>query len=66
MCFLNFDRNYKETLSVVIFASDYRKFPEPPEKMYLKKKIEVQGRIKLYKGRVEIVADSPEQIRIIE
>lgn len=66
VCYLNFDKNYKETLSLVIFTSNINRFPEKPEKHYLNKKVRVEGRVKDYKGRVEIVLGSQEQIKIIQ
>ena len=58
VCYLNFDKNYKETLAMVIFASNLNRFPEKPEKHFLNKKVRVEGRIKDYKGRLEIVLGS--------
>jgi hypothetical protein len=66
VCYLNFDKNYKETLALIIFASNFNRFPEKPEKYYLGKKVRVEGRIKDYKGRLEIVLGSKEQIKIVE
>lgn len=65
VCYLNFDKNYKETLSLVIFASNYNRFPANPEKYYLNKTIRIEGRIKDYKGRLEIVLGSQDQIKVI-
>jgi len=62
--YLNFDKNYRETLSLVIFSSAYKRFPASPEKHYLNKNVKVEGRIKEYKGRLEIVLGSAEQIKI--
>lgn len=64
VCYLNFHKDYKNHLTLVIFASSFKKFPGYPEKAYLGKEIEVEGRVKDYKGRVEIIIDSPEQIKI--
>ena len=66
VCYLNFDKNYKETLSLIIFASNLNRFHEKPEKYYLNKKVKVEGRIKDYKGRLEIVLGSGEQIKIVQ
>ncbi|MDD8019915.1 MAG: OB-fold nucleic acid binding domain-containing protein [Acidobacteriota bacterium] len=65
-CFLNFDPDYQHYLSLVIFASDFNRFPPQPEKYYLNKKVRVRGRIMLYKGRPEIILSSPDQIKIVE
>ncbi len=65
-CFLNFHPDYRRYLSLVIFASDFPRFPASPEKYYLNKKVRVKGRIKLYQGRPEIILSSPSQIVILE
>ncbi len=63
--FLNFDEDWRGKFSVVIFARDFEKFPQPPEEMYLHKAILVTGKIKQYKGAPEMVVDSPGQIEIV-
>jgi len=64
--FLNFDQSWKGKFSVVIFASDYPKFPESPDGFYLNKTIVVTGTVKEYKGAPEIIVDNPGQIQIVE
>ncbi|MBP6059617.1 MAG: hypothetical protein KA522_02475 [Candidatus Saccharicenans sp.] len=64
-CFLNFDPDYQHYLSLVIFASDFNRFPPLPEEHYLNKKVRVKGKILLYKGRPEIILSSPDQIKIV-
>jgi micrococcal nuclease len=66
ICFLNFDRNWKEHFTAVIFAGDYNKFPPNPEDHYLNRNVRVTGLIKEFKGKPEIVVKSPEQIEIIK
>jgi len=66
VCFLNFHRNWKRYFTVVIFASSFSHFPEPPEKLYLNKEIRVYGRVKEYQGKPEIIVESPDQIEIIK
>jgi len=65
-CFLNFNPDYRHYLSLVIFASDFPKFPANPEKFYLNKKVRVRGRIKLYQDQPEIILSSPSQIIVLE
>ncbi len=65
VAFLNFDENWRETFSVVIFASDFDAFPQPPDKLYLHKRVRVHGKIKEYKGAPEIIVESPDQIEIL-
>ena len=63
--FLNFAEDYHDTLSIVIFASDYDRFPSPPESLYLDQMVRVTGRVKEYKGTPEIIVESPEQIEVV-
>jgi|YNPBryunderm2012_1023409.scaffolds.fasta_scaffold00119_13 DNA/RNA endonuclease YhcR with UshA esterase domain len=64
-CFLNFHPDYQKYLSLVIFASDFNRFPSQPEKYYLNKKVRVKGRVLIYRGRPEIILSSPEQIKLV-
>ena len=64
--FLNFDEDWRGKFSVVIFASDFDKFPQPPETLYLHKRIHATGKIKSYKGAPEMIVESPNQIEIID
>jgi hypothetical protein len=66
ICYLNFDNNYRDYVALVIFADNFKRFPDNPEKYYLNKKVKVEGRIKDYKGRLEIVLGSQEQIKIVQ
>jgi len=66
VCFLNFDRNYKTTFSLVIFPSDLPRFPPNPDQYYRNKKVQVTGIIKEYKGKPEIILKDQEQIKVIE
>jgi DNA/RNA endonuclease YhcR with UshA esterase domain len=66
VCFLNFHKDYKGYLTLVIFASDFKKFPEKPEKYYLGKRIKVEGRIKEYQDRPEIILKTTDQILILD
>ena len=64
VCFLNFHEDFRNYLSLVIFADDFKKFPDNPDKYYLNKNVTVEGRVKHYKGRPEIILNSREQIKI--
>lgn len=61
--FLNFDD--ERTFTVVIFASDYPAFPQPPEDMYWRKQVRVTGQVKPYEGKHEIIVGSPDAIEIV-
>ena len=62
--FLNFDD--QRTFTVVIFASDYPAFPQPPEDLYWRKRVQVTGQLKPYQGKLEIIVEAPEAIAIVE
>lgn len=60
--FLNFDDD--RTFTVVIFASAYPSFPQPPEDLYWRKEVRVTGQLKPYQGKLEIIVESPDAIEI--
>jgi endonuclease YncB( thermonuclease family) len=65
-CFLNFHNNWTRYFSLVIFDNVLHRFPEKPEEFYREKVVRVKGKIKTYRGRPEIVLNSPHQIEIID
>jgi micrococcal nuclease len=66
VCFLNFHKDWRRYFTAVIFASDFEKFPAHPEDHYLNRIVRVEGLIKEYRGKPEIILKSPSQIEIIE
>lgn len=64
--YLNFSKNYQETLSLVIFSQNLNKFDYQPTEYLLNKKIKVLGKIKLYKDRPQIIIDNPYDISIVD
>jgi len=56
------DNNFK----VVIFPSDWDKWPKVPDVLYKGKTIRVHGLIKKYRGWPEIIVKRPEQIEVVE
>jgi len=64
-CFLNFHNNWTRYFSLVIFENVFHRFEGHPEDYYLNKRVRASGKIKLYKGRPEMVIDHPHQIKII-
>jgi DNA/RNA endonuclease YhcR with UshA esterase domain len=63
--FLNLDQPYpNQVFTIVIWGSDRGKFPEPPEDLYMGKKICVKGMIKAYRGKPEVIVNDPSQITI--
>ncbi len=63
--YLNFDEDYRHTLTLVIFPKLYQAFPQPPAQYFLHQRVRVRGTIKMYEGAPEIVIKSPDQIQII-
>jgi len=63
--FLNFGPEYKTAFAVVIFTGDLKNFKSigEPTEYYLGKRVVVSGRIKIYKGRPEIIVENPRQIK---
>ena len=63
--FINLDQPYpNQIFTIVIWGSDRSKFPEPPEDLYMGKKVCVKGMIKSYKGKPEVIVNDPSQITI--
>lgn len=59
--FLNFGSAYpNQTFTAVIFASATSHFPNP--RQWEGKRVRVTGRVRLYRGRPEIVLDDPSQL----
>ena len=66
ICLLNFDSDYRKSTTIVIFASDFKKFPDNPENYYYGKKVRVYGRVKEYKGRPEVIVNERSQIEVLQ
>lgn len=64
-CFLNFHRNWKRYFTAVIFASNFHKFDPPAEIKFKGKKVRVNGLVKEYKGKPEIIINHPSQIEVV-
>jgi len=65
VCFLNFHHNYKKHFTVVIFASEFYRFPDNIEDYYAGKHIRVTGLVKEYTGKPEIIVNDPNQIEVL-
>jgi len=64
-CFLNFHNNWTRYFGLVIFDNVFHRFVAKPEQFYRDKYVRVKGKIKMFKGRPEMVLNRPEQIQII-
>lgn len=51
-----------EIVSVFIAKSDYKNFSDDVLKLYLHKKISIEGKVSLYKDKAQIVVTDPKQI----
>jgi micrococcal nuclease len=65
-CFLNFHQDWRQYLTIVIFACDFPSFPAHPKSYYLGKKVQVIGIVKRYENSLEIVVKTFDQIKILE
>lgn len=66
LTFLNFDSNFRETLTLVVRKADYEKFSQPPEIYYRDKMVRAKGTVTQYQGKPQIMISGPEQIEVLE
>jgi hypothetical protein len=59
------DKFPNNPLTVIIFGSSYSKFKLNPGEMFANKNICVTGKIEDYKGKLQIIVNSPEDITIL-
>jgi len=63
--FVNFGNPYpKSTFTVVIFEADLPNFKYTPSVYLKEKKVCITGKVKIYKGKPEIIVNKEEQIKI--
>lgn len=63
--YLNFDNKFpKHTFTAVIFPKDAENFEDL--NTFRNKNVRVKGKIELYKGKPQIIVNSPEQINIVK
>lgn len=63
--YLNFHPNWKRYLTLVLLVKDLPLFPADPVKAYKGKKVRVRGEVKRYKGRLEMVVQNPNNIKVV-
>jgi|GEM_PF-1077934 len=63
--FLNFDPDYRNTISLVILKEDYSRFSEPPEEVYRDRMIRVLGEVTEHEGTHQIRVTDSSQIEIL-
>jgi len=64
--FLNFDADFRTTLSLVIKEENYKNFEETAEVTYMGRTIAVHGKITLHKNALQMVITGPHQMEILE
>lgn len=70
-CSLNFHKNWKRYLSIIIFKPHFDKFLKsktkgiPLDEYFMNKNITVTGLIRKYNNKPEIVVKNPEQIKVL-
>lgn len=63
--YLNFDNKFpKHTFTVVIFPKDAENFGDI--NTYKNKTVQAKGKIELYRGKPQIIVNSPEQLKIVK
>jgi endonuclease YncB( thermonuclease family) len=66
LTFLNFSKDFNASITLVIFKDNYGKFPEAPDKFFQGHTIKAKGTISEYKGKTQMVIETPEQIQIVD
>lgn len=66
VCFLNFNADYNKDFFAVIPSSAFEQFPPGPETYYKGKRVRITGTVREYRGRPQILLESPKQIEIVE
>jgi DNA-directed RNA polymerase subunit RPC12/RpoP len=64
--YLNFNKDYRNYLSVQIPASDLRRFRGDAASYYQNKKISAKGLIQRQKGFLRITVKNPEDLKVLE
>jgi phosphatidylserine/phosphatidylglycerophosphate/cardiolipin synthase-like enzyme len=62
---LQFSEDYQTDMKVVIFPSDWGKFPQRPDLLFMGKTIRVTGKVVEYQGAPEIIVNKPEMIVVV-
>lgn len=64
ICFLNFDA--ARSFTAIVREPSWKRFSQPPERMYDQKIVRIRGVISEYGGKPQIEISSPEQVTILE
>ena len=64
--FINLDKAYpNQIFTILLWGSDRKYFEGTPERIYMDKNVCVEGKIKSYNGKVEIIVKTPASIQIL-
>jgi predicted small lipoprotein YifL len=64
-CFLNFSKEWQGTFYLAVLGSNMDDYPESPERYFLNKKVRAVGKVAMYRGRPQIVIESPLHITLL-
>ncbi len=65
MCFLDFDRNDRTAMTIVIRGENLGRFDPPPDKACLRRNVRVHGWVSEFQGNPQIMISRPEAITIL-
>ncbi len=66
LSFLNFAEHYKDRLSLVVYAAANDQFPSEVCKLYEGRRVEVVGRMSVFRGQAQIAIGNPDQIQLLD
>jgi len=64
-CFLNFSKEWQGTFYLAVLGSNMDDYPESPERYFLNKKVRAVGKVAMYRGRPQIVIESPLHLMVL-
>ena len=64
-CFLNFTKEWQGEFYIAVLGSHLGAFDSAPEQHFMNKRVRVVGKVKMYKGRPQIVVETPQHIQIL-
>jgi hypothetical protein len=65
VCFLNFDKNWRDKFYVIVEPSVMNAWPKPPQEHFLNQKIRVTGKVSIYQDRPQMRITQADQITIV-
>lgn len=65
VCFLNFDKNWRDKFYIIVEPSVMNAWPKPPQDHFLNQKIRVTGKVTIYQDRPQMRINQADQITIV-